>query len=77
VSGGVTAVGLDQFMDRYELQAGTAVIVGAGTIYRIRCTEGATAVRVTCLPTRGMPAALTVAGVEMEKMRESGVRVLA
>lgn len=77
VSGGVTAVGLDQFMDRYELQAGTAVIVGAGTIYRIRCAEGATVVRVTCLPTRGMSAALAADGEREEKVNKAGVRMLA
>jgi hypothetical protein len=43
-------------MDRYEMQAGTAVIVGAGTIYRISCAGGAMAVWVTCLLARGMPS---------------------
>jgi hypothetical protein len=64
-------------MDRYEMQAVTAVIVGAGTIYRIRCAEGAMAVRVTCLPARGMPAALMVGGERQERILETGVRVWA
>jgi hypothetical protein len=53
------------------------VIVGAGTIYRIRCAEGATAVRVTCLPTRGMPATLVAGSENKERVLETGARIWA
>jgi hypothetical protein len=74
VTAGATAVTVDGFLDRYELAAGTAVMVGAGTIYRLRCEAGAAAAQVTCLPARGMSAALG-AGERTEEVSETGIRV--
>jgi hypothetical protein len=76
-NGAVSVVGAEAFLDRYDLAAGEAVIVGPGTIFRLRCGPGNAAVLITCLPARGMPAALAISGEKREKMRESGVRVLA
>lgn len=70
----VTATGL---LDREELPHGTVAIVGAGTIYRLRCESGAAAARIMCLPARGLPVALAIAEARTDTLLESGVRVLA
>ena len=61
-------------ISRYEVPPGGATIIGPGTIYRLRCTDGAAALKLCCLPTRLMPLALVNDAHRRETVRESGVR---
>ena len=62
-------------MARYDLRAGAAAIVGPGTIYRLRCGDGAEGVKMACIPCRATPMALATDGNRTEIVRQSGVRL--
>jgi hypothetical protein len=62
-------------ISRYEIPPGGATIIGPGTIYRLRCTDGGAAMKLFCLPTRLMPLTLVHDVRRRETVRESGVRI--
>jgi hypothetical protein len=65
----------ESLMTRYEVPVGSAAIVGPGTIYRLRCTEGADGIKLCCAPARAMPMTLASDGNRREMARKSGVRL--
>jgi hypothetical protein len=68
----VAAVGAENYLDVFELHPGTAVLMGPGTIFRIRPGEAQVA-RIACVPARDTPARLAAEG--QERILETGVRV--
>ena len=60
---------------RYDVPVGAFAIIGPGTIYRLRCADGADALKLCCVPSRAMPMTLATDGSRGETMRRSGVRV--
>lgn len=62
-------------MARYDLLAGATAIIGPGTIYRLRCGDGAEGVKMACIPCRAAPMALATDGSRTEIVRQSGVRL--
>jgi hypothetical protein len=64
-------------LDSRSLGAGQAAVVGPGTLFRVRSGAGSAAVRILCLPGRGLPFALATDRVGADGARASGVRVWA
>jgi hypothetical protein len=60
---------------RYDLPAGATAIIGPGTIYRLRCGDGAEGVKMACIPCRATPMRLATDGNRTEIVRQSGVRL--
>jgi hypothetical protein len=77
------AVGADHvppgqgMLDSYTLAVGAAALVGPGTLHRLRCTAGGTALLATCAPKRAVPVAIAAEVGRQERVRPSGVRVWA
>jgi hypothetical protein len=64
-------------LDRHALVFGAAMLIDPGTLYRVRCPDGAAAIRILCLPSRNYPAKLVGNLALKETVRANGVRVLA
>jgi hypothetical protein len=62
-------------LDCVALVPGKAVVVGPGTLCRVRAESGAAAVRLLCLPERGLPVALGSDKGRQESVRLSRGRV--
>ena len=62
-------------LDSYPLPPGTLAVIGAGLSHRVRCTDGADAMRLLCLPARLMPLALATDTARRETARDSGTRI--
>ncbi len=62
-------------MVRCDLPVGAAAIIGPGTIYRLRCGDGADGVKMACIPCRATPMTLATDGNRTEIVRQSGVRL--
>jgi len=63
------------YLDSVSLVAGKVAIVGPGTMRRVRSEAGAAAVRILCLPARGLPVSLAYGNTRRAVVRASGVRV--
>ena len=62
-------------MSRYDIARGAVALIGPGTIYRLRCTTGAQALKMYCVPTRTIPMTLVNDDSRPETIRKSGVRL--
>ncbi len=62
-------------LDCLSLVGANAVLVGPGTLCRVRVTSGAAAMRLLCLPERGLPAALAADKASHESVGASRGRV--
>ncbi len=67
-----SAMGL---LDRVALPAGTAALIGPGTIYQASLETGTVALRILCLPVRGRTVSIA-SGTSHKELRKSGVMVL-
>jgi hypothetical protein len=74
-SDGVSVAAERGMLDTKPLGVGQAAVVGPGTLFRVRLGVGSAAVRVLCLPGRGLPVALAAEDGRMERVRPSGARV--
>lgn len=63
-------------LDNISLPAGTAALVGPGTIYQIRSEAGAAALRLHVLPVRGRTVEITTTSTLPGEVRRSGAMVL-
>jgi hypothetical protein len=60
---------------RYELPAGAVAVIGPGTIYRLRCGDGADGMKLLIAPARALPVSLAQTADRKEIVRETGVRL--
>jgi len=71
---GIGIAGASGLLDRHDLAVGAVAVVGPGTLHRLRFARGA-ALRILCLPSRGLPLAVAADPARREAVRASGVRV--
>lgn len=62
-------------MTRYELPIGATAIIGPGTIYRLRCSDAAEGIKMTCAPSRATPMVLAEDDSRRDIVRETGLRL--
>ncbi|MGD0109512.1 MAG: hypothetical protein ABSC06_36615 [Rhodopila sp.] len=74
-SDGVSLAADNGILDAKPLGSGKAAVVGSGTLFRVRLGVGSAAVRVLCLPRRGLPFAWAAEDGRGERVRASGARV--
>jgi hypothetical protein len=69
------AVSQHGLLERHEVPAGSAAIVGPGLIHVVRGGLGGSALKVLVVPSRGVPVALARQGARSECIGRNGIRV--
>jgi hypothetical protein len=59
---GAAAIGAASFLDHYDLPPGSVAIIGPGTIYSTRQSEGTGSALISCVPMRGRLAEMAEIG---------------
>jgi hypothetical protein len=73
--GGEIAVSQHGLLERHEVPAGSAAIVGPGLIHAARGGLGGPTLKVLVVPSRGVPFVLTREGARTESIGRNGIRV--
>jgi hypothetical protein len=61
-------------LDCKSLRAGQAAVIGPGSLFRVRLESDSAAVRMLCLPCRGLPVAWVAGKTRTQSARSSGVQ---
>jgi hypothetical protein len=70
------AVAQQGLMTLYDIASGSAAIIGPGTIYQLRCSNGCEGLKVCCVPARALPLTIASNALHHQNVRTSGTRIL-